>query len=78
MSAKTNVLDRRNKKRGYYLEDTADLEIGQDEEDAELEEEAGREIDRARLEKKKMDDDGKIFDSAQLRFSHKDDQHFIL
>ena len=38
------------------MEDTADLEIGQDEEDAEVEEEAGREIVRARLEKMDEDD----------------------
>ena len=53
---KTNVLDWGNKKREYYLGDTADLEIGQDEEDAEVEEEAGREIVRARLEKMDEDD----------------------
>eukprot|EP00560_Eucampia_antarctica_P005376 CAMPEP_0197836210 /NCGR_PEP_ID=MMETSP1437-20131217/28268_1 /TAXON_ID=49252 ORGANISM="Eucampia antarctica, Strain CCMP1452" /NCGR_SAMPLE_ID=MMETSP1437 /ASSEMBLY_ACC=CAM_ASM_001096 /LENGTH=689 /DNA_ID=CAMNT_0043442213 /DNA_START=55 /DNA_END=2124 /DNA_ORIENTATION=+ len=53
---KTNVLDWGRKKRDYYLGDTADLEIGQDEEDAEVEEEAGREVVRARLEKMEEDD----------------------
>ena len=53
MSAKTNVLDRRNKKRGYYLEDTADLEIGQDGEDAELEEELDVKLIEHDLKKKK-------------------------
>ena len=47
---KTNVLDWGSKKSAYYHGDTADLEIGQDEEDAELEEEAGREVVKARLE----------------------------
>jgi len=50
-ATETNVLDWGKKKRDYYLGDTADLEIGQDEEDAEVEEEAGREVVRARLEK---------------------------
>ena len=47
---KTNVLDWGSKKSAYYHGDTADLEIGQDEEDANLEEEAGREVVKARLE----------------------------
>jgi len=47
---KTNVLDWGSKKSAYYHGDTADLEIGQDEEDAALEEEAGREVVKARLE----------------------------
>ena len=38
------------KKQDYYHGDTADLEIGQDVEDAYLEEEAGREVEKARLD----------------------------
>jgi U3 small nucleolar RNA-associated protein 3 len=50
-------------KKDYYGGDTADLEIGQDEEDAEMEEEAGREVVRARLEK--MDEDDFMLDEDE-------------
>jgi U3 small nucleolar RNA-associated protein 3 len=46
----TNVFNWGSKKHSYYHGDTADLEIGQDEEDAILEEEAGKEVQMARLE----------------------------
>ena len=55
LNAKTDVMDWGNRKRDYYHGDTADLEIGQEEEDAELEEEAGEEVLNARL--KDMDED---------------------
>jgi U3 small nucleolar RNA-associated protein 3 len=51
--------DPRNwgKKKGtYYHGDTADLEIGQDEEDAFLEEEAAKEVQAARLKEMREDD----------------------
>lgn len=48
--AETNVFNWGTKKHSYYHGDTADLEIGQDEEDAVLEEEAGKEVQMARLE----------------------------
>ena len=44
------------KKGAYYHGDTADLEIGQDEEDAFLEEEAAKEVQSARLKQMKEDD----------------------
>ncbi len=40
----TNVLNWGKSKKSYYHGDTADLELGQEVEDAELEEEAGREV----------------------------------
>ncbi len=48
------LLNWGDKKHSYYHGDTADLELGQDIEDAYLEEEAGREVEKARLEE--MDD----------------------
>lgn len=51
---KAQLLNWGDKKQSYYHGDTADLEIGQDVEDAYLEEEAGREVEKARLEA--MDD----------------------
>mmetsp|Transcript_20286 Transcript_20286/g.42428 ORF Transcript_20286/g.42428 Transcript_20286/m.42428 type:complete len:694 (-) Transcript_20286:38-2119(-) len=50
----SNLLNWGDKKHSYYHGDTADLEIGQDVEDAYLEEEAGREVEKARLDA--MDD----------------------
>lgn len=47
--AKSKLLNWGDKKHSYYHGDTADLEIGQDVEDAYLEEEAGREVEKARL-----------------------------
>ncbi len=44
------LLNWGDKKHSYYHGDTADLEIGQNIEDAYLEEEAGREVEKARLE----------------------------
>ena len=44
------------KKGAYYHGDTADLEIGQDEDDAYLEEEAAKEVQSARLKQMKEDD----------------------
>jgi hypothetical protein len=63
-SAKNNILDWGQKKKDYYHGDTADLEIGQEIEDAELEEEAGREVLQARLQQMEeadfyLDDDPK-------------------
>mmetsp|Transcript_31827 Transcript_31827/g.62364 ORF Transcript_31827/g.62364 Transcript_31827/m.62364 type:complete len:721 (-) Transcript_31827:1158-3320(-) len=46
---KSKVLNWGTKKSDYYHGDTADLEIGQDVEDAYLEEVAGREVEKARL-----------------------------
>jgi U3 small nucleolar RNA-associated protein 3 len=46
----TDVFNWGTKKHSYYHGDTADLEIGQDEDDAILEEEAGKEVQLARLE----------------------------
>ena len=48
------VLNWGGRKNAYYHGDTADLEIGQEEDDADLEEEAGREVLRERL--KDMDE----------------------
>jgi U3 small nucleolar RNA-associated protein 3 len=50
-----DVRDWGKKKASYYNGDTADLEIGQDEEDAYLEEEAAKEVQAARY--KEMDED---------------------
>ena len=50
-----DVRDWGKKKASYYHGDTADLEIGQDEEDAYLEEEAAREVQAARY--KDMDEE---------------------
>jgi U3 small nucleolar RNA-associated protein 3 len=47
---KTDLLNWGKRKKDYYNGDTADLEIGQEIEDAELEEEAGKEILKARLD----------------------------
>jgi U3 small nucleolar RNA-associated protein 3 len=52
----TNVFNWGSKKHAYYHGDTADLEIGQDEDDALLEEEAGKEVQLARLEEMEEDD----------------------
>eukprot|EP00804_Cyclotella_cryptica_P025058 CCRYP_016531-RB/>CCRYP_016531-RB protein AED:0.06 eAED:0.06 QI:189/1/1/1/0.66/0.5/4/434/675 len=46
---KTDIFNWGSKKHLYYHGDTADLEIGQDENDAILEEEAGKEVQMARL-----------------------------
>lgn len=51
-----NVRDWGRKKSSYYHGDTADLEIGQDEEDAELEEEAAKEVQAARYKEMSEDD----------------------
>ena len=50
------VLNWGGRKNAYYHGDTADLEIGQEEDDADLEEEAGKEVLRERL--KDMDEGG--------------------
>jgi U3 small nucleolar RNA-associated protein 3 len=47
---KSNLLNWGAKKHSYYHGDTADLEIGQDVDDALLEEEAAYEVEKARLE----------------------------
>ena len=54
--AETNILDWGKRKKDYYHGDTADLEIGQDVEDAELEEEGAKEVLKARLEGMTEDD----------------------
>lgn len=46
----TDVMNWGKRKRDYYHGDTADLELGQEVEDAELEEEAGREVLKTRME----------------------------
>ena len=46
----TDVLNWGKRKKDYYHGDTADLELGQQVEDAELEEEAGREVLKTRME----------------------------
>lgn len=51
-----NVRDWGSKKSAYYHGDTADIEIGQDEEDAFLEEEAAKEVQAARYEQMDEDD----------------------
>mmetsp|Transcript_15840 Transcript_15840/g.18400 ORF Transcript_15840/g.18400 Transcript_15840/m.18400 type:complete len:670 (+) Transcript_15840:83-2092(+) len=51
-----DVLDWGKKKKDYYHGDTADLEIGQEVEDAELEEEAGKEVLKTRLQGMTEDD----------------------
>ena len=50
------VTDWGRKKASYFGGDTADLEIGQDEEDAYLEEEAAKEVQNARYENMDEDD----------------------
>ena len=60
LDKKSNLLNWGDKK-SYYHGDTADLEIGQDVEDAYLEEEAGREVEQARLEG--MEDEDFMLDS---------------
>jgi U3 small nucleolar RNA-associated protein 3 len=52
----SDVRDWGSKKSVYYHGDTADLEIGQDEEDAFLEEEAAKEVQAARYEQMAEDD----------------------
>lgn len=59
---KARLLNWGDRKQSYYHGDTADLEIGQDVEDAYLEEEAGREVEKARLEA--MDDADFMLDGA--------------
>ena len=51
-----NVRDWGRRKSAYYHGDTADLEIGQDEEDAVLEEQAAKEVQKARYEEMSEDD----------------------
>lgn len=51
-----DVRDWGKKKSAYYHGDTADLEIGQDEDDAFLEEEAAKEVQAARYENMEEDD----------------------
>lgn len=51
-----NVRDWGKKKTAYYYGDTADLEIGQDEEDAYLEEQAAKEVQAARYQDMSEDD----------------------
>jgi U3 small nucleolar RNA-associated protein 3 len=48
--SKVDVLNWGKSKKNYHGGDTADLEIGQEVEDAELEEEAGKEVLKARLQ----------------------------
>ena len=50
------VTDWGRKKSSYFGGDTADLEIGQDEDDAYLEEEAAKEVQNARYENMEEDD----------------------
>lgn len=51
-----DVRDWGSKKSAYYSGDTADLEIGQDKEDAYLEEEAAKEVQASRMEVMSEDD----------------------
>ena len=51
-----DVRDWGNKKSSYYHGDTADLEIGQDEEDAYLEEEAAKDVEAKRYEQMEEED----------------------
>jgi hypothetical protein len=51
-----DVRDWGRKKSAYYHGDTADLEIGQDEEDAFIEEEAAKEVQAARYKQMSEDD----------------------
>jgi len=51
-----NVRDWGRRKSSYYSGDTADLEIGQDEEDAVLEEQAAKEVQAARYDEMSEDD----------------------
>jgi len=55
-AAETDVLNWGKSKRDYYHGDTADMEIGQEIEDAELEEEAGKEVVKVRMEGMSEDD----------------------
>ena len=64
---RTKLLNWGKRKKDYYHGDTADLEIGQDFDDAEVEEEAGREIQQMRFER--MDDDD--FMPFQTKKQHK-------
>ena len=52
----SNVRDWGRQKKDYYDGDTADLEIGQEEDDALVEEEAAKEIQAARYEQMKEED----------------------
>mmetsp|Transcript_6003 Transcript_6003/g.9014 ORF Transcript_6003/g.9014 Transcript_6003/m.9014 type:complete len:725 (+) Transcript_6003:118-2292(+) len=52
----TDVLNWGKRKKDYYHGDTADLELGQEVEDAELEEEAGREVLETRMKGMTEDD----------------------
>lgn len=63
---RSKLLNWGDNKQSYYHGDTADLEIGQDVEDAYLEEAAGREVEQARLEG--MDD-------ADFMLDGDDDEH---
>lgn len=62
-AAETDILNWGKSKRDYYNGDTADLEIGQEIEDAELEEDAGKEVLRARMEG--LSEDDFIFDTDE-------------
>jgi U3 small nucleolar RNA-associated protein 3 len=55
-SLKTNVRDWGRRKSDYYNGDTADLELGQEEDDAFVEEEAAKEIQAARYEQMQEED----------------------
>jgi len=55
-ASETDVLNWGKSKRDYYHGDTADMEIGQEIEDAELEEEAGKEVVKVRMEGMSEDD----------------------
>lgn len=52
----TDVLNWGKRKKDYYNGDTADLELGQEVEDAELEEEAGKEVLETRMKDMTEDD----------------------
>lgn len=52
----SNVRDWGSKKSAYYHGDTADLEIGQDEQDAFLEEEAAQQVQEARYKQMEEED----------------------
>jgi len=68
----SKLLNWGDKKHAYYHGDTADLEIGQDVEDAYLEEEAGREVERARLDV--MDDADFMLDGDDGGDDHQEDE----
>ncbi len=78
VGGKSKVLNWGVKKADYYHGDTADLEIGQDVEDAYLEEEAGREVEKARLgvmeEEDFMLDDGDEARSADEDESREEEE----